>query len=156
MTIRTAAMRDLDRIIRMGQCLQDESGRYEPLLIFNKKEALGCYQKELSNNRALIIVAEEDNGVVGYQYSFIRELDYLSRDNIECTFEAIYVCPEYRGRGIGKKLIRFSEDWAIREWRANRIKANIYAKNETSIMLHVRDGFSPYCIEYIKTINNVS
>ena len=154
MIIRKATAKDLDKIIDLGQDLQNDSKKFEPLLIFDRGQSLAHYKNELSNDGALIIVAENNGKIIGYQYSFTNELDYLSKKNKECTLEAIYVIPEYRSRGIGGKLMEFAENWAINTCHVNRIKANIYTDNESSIALHVNNGFKPYCSEYLKIINS--
>jgi GNAT superfamily N-acetyltransferase len=155
MRIRKATNKDLEIIIKMGEALQNESRTHEPLLIFNRKESYSNYERELSNTRALIIVAAgDDDELMGYQYSFITTLDYLSSANKECTYEALYVVPEFRGFGVGRALTKAAEDWAINQHGVNRIRANIYSGNTPSISLHTKDGFSPYCTEYIKLINN--
>lgn len=149
---RKAAKDDIAAIIELGEKLQNESKEFEPRLNFNKDEATDHYTKELYNDDALIIVAENDKKIVGYQYSFIKRLDHLDSDNLECTFEAIYVIPEQRSKGIAKKLMNFSENWAINDKKVNRIKSNIYAGNTKSENLHLKNGFAPYCSQYIKII----
>ena len=152
LTIRKANIEDITKIIDLGEKLQNESKEFETNLIFNKDEAMERYKNELQNDNALIIVAEEDKEIIGYQYNFISELDYLSHDNLECTFEAIYIIPEQRAKGISKKLMAFSENWAINDKKVNRIKSNIYSGNIKSEKLHEVYGFKSYNIEYIKLI----
>jgi GNAT superfamily N-acetyltransferase len=153
MQIRKASKEELDTIIDMGKAMQDESMEYEPRLIFNQKESYNHYLNELSNPRALIIVAvDQNNDIAGYQYSFMSKLDYLSSSNNECTMEALYVLPKFRRQGIGKLLTRFAEDWAVNEQQADRIRANIYSGNRASEVVHESAGFVPYNIEYIKYI----
>lgn len=151
--IRKATKTDLNRIIELGGMLQKESKEYEPTLLFDEQSAYTHYQGELENDNALIIAAITNDEIVGYQYSFITILDYLSRGNIECTLEALYVLPEHRGKGIAKQLVNTSERWAIEEKRVNRIKANIYSGNTASEQLHLKRGFTPYCTEYIRYVN---
>ena len=151
-TIRKATIEDIAKIIELGEKLQNESKEFEPNLIFNKDEATERYTNELQNDNALIIVAEENKEIIGYQYNFITELDYLSHDNVECTFEAIYIIPEQRSKGIGKKLMDFSENWAINDKKVNRIKSSIYSGNIKSEKLHERYGFKPYNTEFIRLL----
>ncbi|MEI7917975.1 MAG: GNAT family N-acetyltransferase [Candidatus Saccharibacteria bacterium] len=150
--IRKATASDIETIIDLGSMLQDESKIYEPNLIFDRKSAIEHYSAELNNDDALIIVAEADNKIVGYQYSYITHLDYLSTKNIQCTFEAIIVLPEYRSIGIGKKITTVSENWAVNDKKANCINATIYSGNIVSEQLHLKTGFRPYSIEYVKDI----
>jgi GNAT superfamily N-acetyltransferase len=152
-TIRQATMIDLDEIIVLGEMLQNDSKDFEPKLIFNREESFKHYKAEMENANALIIVAEKDNKIVGYQYSFVTELDYLSDSNMECTLEALYVLPDNRSMGIGKQLVAHAEDWAVNTKKVNRIKANIYCGNTASEELHIKNGFKPYNTEYIKLVS---
>lgn len=152
--IRNATNDDLDAIINMGEKLQNESKNYEPLLTFDWQQSYDHYRKELENSSARIGVAVDADGVVaGYQYSYISTLDYLATANRECVLEALYVKPEYRGKGIAKELVKGAEQWAISEMKVNRIKAGIYAGNRASETVHLKDGFVPYYTEYIKLAN---
>lgn len=149
---RKATEDDIVYVIKLGEMLQDESKEFEPRLNFNRDEAIEHYTKELDNDGALIIIAEKNNKIIGYQYSFIKKLDYLDTENLECTFEAIYIEQDYRSMGIAKKLESISEDWAINDKKVNRIMANIYNGNIASENMHLRNGFKPYCSQYIKMI----
>ena len=150
--IRKASIKDIETVIDLGSMLQDESKIYEPNLNFDRKSAIEHYSAELNNDDDLIIVAEIDNKIVGYQYSYVTILDYLDSQNIQCTFEAIILLPEYRSKGIGNQITTVSEKWAVEDKKVNRIRANIYNGNNASEQLHLNDGFKPYSTEYIKYI----
>lgn len=151
--IRLATENDLQSIVHLGEMLQNDSQQFEPDLLFNSDTSLEHYNSELSNENALIIVAVDSDEIVGYQYSFISTLDYLIKNNLECTFEAIYVLPAWRSQGIGDQLVNYSESWAINDKRVNRLKANIYSNNKASEGLHIKRSFTPYNIEYIRRIS---
>ncbi len=143
----------LDTIISLGEKLQSEESRYEPHLIFNREESRVHYEEELSNPDALIVAAFlEDDTIVGYQYSYVHTLDYLSRKNRECVLEALYILPDFRGKGIGKQLVTFSEDWAIKGKKVDRLATHIYSDNEASVQLHLKRGFTSYNTELIKHV----
>jgi GNAT superfamily N-acetyltransferase len=154
MIIRNATKDDVREVIDMGVQLQEESKEFEPLLIFDWQASYDHYAKELENKQARIIVACDSGGTItGYQYSYLTILDYLSENNRECILEAIYVKPEFRGRGIARALVQSAEQWAVREMKADRIKAGIYVGNEASEGVHVKGGFTPYYTEYIKYVD---
>ncbi len=150
--IRKATINDIETVIDLGSLLQDDSKIYEPDIIFDRKSAIEHYSAELNNDDALIIVAEIDNKIIGYQYSYITKLDYLDTQNIECTFEAIILLPEYRSKGIGKQITTVSEKWAVQDKKANRISATIYSGNTASEQLHLNEGFKPHSTSYVKLI----
>jgi hypothetical protein len=135
---RKATKDDIVFVIELGEMLQDESKEFESRLNFNKAEATDHYINELDNEDALIIVAEKDSRIIGYQYSFIKKLDYLETDNLECTFEAIYIERDCRSIGTAKKLESLFEDWAINVKKVNRIMADIYNGNIASENIHLK------------------
>ena len=152
--ITEATRDDLPMVIHLGEQLQNESMEYEPRLIFNYDKSYKHYEGELSSENARIIIAVVDNAIVGYQYSFITTLDYLAQDARECTFEALYVVPEFRHCGVGAALMHDAESWATNTKCVNRIKASIYSANDLSRSMHEKDGFVAYCTEYIKFVNS--
>ena len=142
---------DLDRLISMGERMQSDERRYEPLLTFDRDTSREHYAHELRNPNALIILAVlEDGSYAGYQYSYVHEIDYLSSGNRECVLEALYVEPRSREQGIGVALTKYAQNWAINTKEVNRLVAHIYSNNEVSIKLHEKDGFRPYNLELIK------
>ena len=150
--IKDAAKEDLHSIIDLGELLQVESGVYEPDIIYNRQEAYNHYLSELKNPNARIIIAIDDEKIVGYQYSFIEDLNYLSTNNRQCTLEALYLLPNARNNGTGRKLVEEAERWALEDMKANRIKANIYVGNTASESIHINEGYKPHNIEYLKLI----
>ncbi|QQS21853.1 GNAT family N-acetyltransferase [Candidatus Saccharibacteria bacterium] len=154
MDIIEATPSHLPTIIEMGEMLQNESKAYEPELIFNYDKSYRHYANELSNPDARVIIAVVDKEIVGYQYSFVTVLDYLSSHNRECTLEALYVDPKFRNQGIGATLMREAVAWASDIMKVDRVKANIYSNNRPSASIHEKYGFAPYCTEYIKLINS--
>lgn len=63
-----------------------------------------------------VVVAVENNKVVGYAYGdIIKEKNdhaYAKKHERVFNFEEMYILPEFRNKGIGKKLFTFLEDFA--------------------------------------------
>ncbi|WP_425446498.1 N-acetyltransferase family protein [Dethiothermospora halolimnae] len=83
--------------------------------------------KQIKNNQVNILVAEEDEKVIGFvSYGKSRENRY------ESEVYAIYVLKEYQKRGVGKKLIKKVIENLIKENYSNIIiwclKDNKYKK----------------------------
>lgn len=148
-----ATLENIEEIIALGALLSQEEQAYEPHLTYNREESLEHYKSELTNPNALLIAAVLDDGTItGYHYSYTEILDYLSTQNNQCTLEALYVLPEYRGSGIGRLLTDKSQDWAINIQKVDRIIAHIYSNNEASTKLHEKRGFKAYNTEFIKYV----
>lgn len=84
-----------------------------------------------------VSVAEKNNKVIGY----IALNKWSDRKAYDITAEiSLYILPEYRGQGIGKKLIGVICAEASQSKLTNII-ARITQGNESSIHLHKMNGF---------------
>lgn len=63
-----------------------------------------------------VVVAKENNTVVGYAYGdIIKEKkghSYAKKGARVFSLEEMYIFPEFRSKGIGKKLFKFLENYA--------------------------------------------
>lgn len=84
-----------------------------------------------------IIVAQKSNSVIGY--AALNK--WSDRKAYDITAEiSLYILPEYRGQGIGKKLIEMICAEA-KQTKLTNIIARITEGNESSIHLHKMNGF---------------
>lgn len=91
--------------------------------------------------RYRILVYEEAGAVVGYA-SLSR---YRDRKAFDPAVEiSIYIHKGYRGRGIGRRLMEKTLDYAADRADIETVISLITSENETSIHLHESFGFS-YC-----------
>jgi L-amino acid N-acyltransferase len=85
-----------------------------------------------------VIVAEQDNAIAGYaalnRWSDKKAYDIMAEISL-------YIAPEFRGRGIGKRLIEIIVETAIADTKLNSLIARITEGNEHSIYLHQINGF---------------
>ncbi len=65
------------------------------------------------NAKASAIVAEENGQVVAYAVYFYNYSTWLGKNGI--YLEDVYVRPEYRKRGIGKALLKYIAEIALKE-----------------------------------------
>jgi L-amino acid N-acyltransferase YncA len=82
--------------------------------------------EQWSNNNSLCLVAEYCGNIVGFVSLNRNDISELS----------IYVKSEFKGLGIGKKLI-----FEIKKIYNKNIKSLIFEDNEHSINLHKKSGF---------------
>jgi len=70
-------------------------------------------------------------------------------------FEAVYVLPEYRKKGIARRLAELCEQWAKRKGCSN-FASDCALDNETSYKFHLAIGFKEVSrnIHFIKNIQN--
>ena len=53
----------------------------------------------------------------------------------------MYVIPEYRGRGVNRKIVDYLLDWGKRKGY-NEFQLEVYAQNESGIKAYKKVGFS--------------
>ena len=83
------------------------------------------------------LVWEEDGAVLGYAYGSLP----FERAAYQWSAEAsIYLCPEARGRGIGRKLYAALED-ILRRQGYRKVYAIITTANEASVAFHKAVGY---------------
>jgi RimJ/RimL family protein N-acetyltransferase len=91
-------------------------------------------------NRAtnsLFLVAEDDGRIVGQ-----LTLQGGKRRNVRhAATLGITVGREYRGRGIGRRLMAYAIDWARASGVLTRIELNVFVRNSNAIRLYESCGF---------------
>ena len=88
-----------------------------------------------------LYVAELDGKAVGY----VSLSSFNDKEAYSGTVElSLYIGPEYRGRGIGRDLMKFIIELAERENGIHTIVSLITSENKASIQLHQEYGFQ-YC-----------
>lgn len=87
---------------------------------------------ELSNEDAIIMVAEEDGDVVGFAHGiWARRTGHILR---------VYVHPDHRGKGFGRELLATVRDALLRRG-SDRIQAMVLADNELGNEFYQQAGF---------------
>ncbi len=91
-------------------------------------------------NRAtnsLFLVAEDDGRIVGQ-----LTLQGGKRRNVRhAATLGITVGREYRGRGVGRRLMEYAIDWARASGVVTRIELNVFVRNSNAIRLYESCGF---------------
>lgn len=101
-------------------------------------EAQSRLIREMNHSgNSIFLVAEDDGEIVG-----ILTLEGAKRRNVRHTAVlGITVAREWRGQGIGRRLIQQSIDWARETGIITRIELHVFARNEGAIRLYRSFGF---------------
>jgi ribosomal-protein-alanine N-acetyltransferase len=133
-TIRCADMEDINDIMRINHTTLPENYPY-PFFV----EVMRRYPKSF-------IVAEKDGRIVGYMMnriekgmsgSFTPTLHRLNKGHVV----SIAVLPEYRGKGIGKKLMLEGMK-AMKEYGADEFILECRITNEPALAMYKSLGFT--------------
>lgn len=89
------------------------------------------------NNRAEALLIELDNQVIGYIVYFFNYSTFIGREGI--FIEDLYIKPEYRGQGIGKKCFEYIVHIA-KEHKCERVEWTCLDWNEPSLKFYKTIG----------------
>ena len=80
--------------------------------IFDKTSTEEVYEKVLQQNNVFVAYAKYDTPV-GYISGYLKNLKGQGVTTNRVFVDSLYVDENFRGRGIGKKLLQEFENWAI-------------------------------------------
>jgi len=98
--------------------------------------------EKLTDEDFAVFVAGEDGTLIGYTVVFLKEYPPIWTVK-GCGFiDEMFVDPEHRGRGVGRKLYQSAEDW-LRNKGAPHLELKVDLDNEPSRDFWARMGFEP-------------
>ncbi|MBH0160738.1 aminoglycoside 6'-N-acetyltransferase [Fictibacillus sp. 26RED30] len=112
------------------------------------------FKQLLNSDKDKVIVYLMHAKLIAFIHISVRS-DYVegSKDSLTGFIEGIYVKPEYRKKGISKKLIEKGESW-LKTKGCSQIGSDIEQSNDTSYHFHKSVGFKEVnrLIAFIKEI----
>ena len=94
----------------------------------------------LSKGRDLLLTAKAGSKTVGYVYANVSQESFFERSGSFCFLNDMYVVPEFRGRGIGTRLV--SKCLALMKARGFKaVRLNVLPSNEIALRLYEKFGF---------------
>ena len=136
MAIRPARVEDLPRILAIyGPYVENTAISFE----YNVP-TLGEFTRRFMDITAQFpwLVWEESGTVLGYAYGS-RPFERAAYQ--WCAEASIYLCPEARGKGIGKQLYAALEE-LLKQQGYRKVYAIITTANEASVSFHRAVGYS--------------
>jgi ribosomal protein S18 acetylase RimI-like enzyme len=100
----------------------------------------------IANPESLVIVAEDDERVIGYVYADVEGTSWMDLRGPAGVIHDIYVDDAARHRGAGRALMRVAIDWIWSRGR-RQIVLLTKTKNEHAQHLFAAMGFRPTMIE---------
>lgn len=131
--IKVATIDDIDKITNLGLLLYSADNTYESLY----DENIELLKSDLNH----IFLAYDNDAAVGFSHCSLRT-DYVegtSGGNVG-YLEGIYVDPDYRNKGIAKKLVITCENWA-KEKGCKEFASDCLIDNTESYKFHIKMGF---------------
>jgi len=143
--IRKAVAADLPVLLEFEQGIIAWERPFDPTL---KPGSISYYDlgAMLQNTNAMIMVAEIGGKVIGSGYARIDPAKPYLRHEQYAYLGFMYVLPEYRGRGINKKIIDALKEWSSTQ-NIKEFRLEVYADNDPAIKAYEKIGFRKHMIE---------
>jgi RimJ/RimL family protein N-acetyltransferase len=152
-TVRPATTADLPSLGRMGAALARLHHEWDPqrfLLPEGPARVEEGYRSwlggELENRRAVVLVAEQDGGVVGYAYGRLEDRDWNALLDAHGGFHDIWVEEVAREHGAGRALVGGMVA-ALTSLGAPRVVLQASTRNPSAQRLFASLGFRPTMVE---------
>jgi len=156
-TVRTATHADLTAVGRLGALLvrvhhEFDRERFIAATPHTEQGYASFLATQLSEPNILILVAEQDGEVLGYSYSGIEGLDYMSLRGPAGVLYDIVVSPDHRGGGVGRTLLDATL-LAIKARGAPQVVLSTAERNESAQRLFARAGFRRTMVEMTRSLD---
>lgn len=138
MIIRKAVYDDVKILNKFLTLLINDERQYD-LGIDENFIVTNMYENYIEDVNKLIIVAEENNEIVGYLYGIIKPKDDTYK-YIIAKLDALYIAINYRNKGIATSLIEHFKKWAVAK-NANKIEVNVWSNNIKAKRLYEKNNF---------------
>jgi len=106
---------------------------------------------QIEDNEKIVLVAEEDEAVVGYVYAGMEDTDYMALRGPAGALYDIVVDPAHRGKGIGRRLLDEALEF-LKDRGAPRVVLSSATKNEPAQRLFAGAGFRSTMIEMTREL----
>jgi ribosomal protein S18 acetylase RimI-like enzyme len=156
--IRPATLADMPAVGRLGALLVRLHHDLDPQrFIAATSGTEGAYGSflgtQLGEPNIVILVAEQDGGVIGYTYAGVEGNDYMVLRGPAGVFYDIVVDPAHRGQGVGRMLLDATID-ALKSRGAPRVVLSTAERNEVAQRLFERAGFRRTMIEMTRELGD--
>jgi ribosomal protein S18 acetylase RimI-like enzyme len=109
----------------------------------NADKGVKIAQSGLSTGRDLLLVTKTRNRIVGHAFANVSQESLFERSEPFCFLNDVYVVPEFRRSGIGRRLIsEYLNRMKARGFKSVRL--NVLPENSIAIRLYEKFGFKTF------------
>lgn len=143
--VREATSNDIESMIDLYGRMEDHVRQISLDLLFtlgsNWRELTRRYFVEFSKrDDKLVLVAQDGNDIVGFLTAMITTTLPIFVQRKYGLLNDMFVKQEYRGKGIGKKLLKTAIEW-LEQNHIRRIELHVDAKNRKAITFYKAHDF---------------
>ena len=143
--IRKASLNDLEQLLAFEQDLIKTERPFDPTI---KADPVNYYDLKtmLTASTIEVVIAEVNNRIVASGYARIDKSKPFLKHKNHAYLGFMYVLPDYRGKGLNKRIIDALKNWVITQ-NINEIRLEVYYDNVSAIKAYETIGFSRYSLE---------
>ncbi len=150
-SVRAASPADLAAVGRLGALLVRLHHEFDPARFIastpHTEHGYGAFLgKQRDEPNSIVLVADDDNEVLGYSYSGVEGHDYMELRGPAGVLYDLVVDPAHRGRGVGRMLLDATLS-ALEARGVPRVVLSTAERNEAAQRLFSRAGFRRTMIE---------
>lgn len=149
--VRQAEIADLDKLLAFEQGVIEAERPFDATL---RRDFVRYYDMKamLAAPDIRVVVAEVDGELVGSGYARIEESKpYLKHDR-HSYMGFMYTVPEYRGKGVNRKIIEALEEWSQARG-VTEIRLEVYVENASAIRAYEKIGFAGSILKMSKSLS---
>ena len=137
--IRPATNTDLPKLAEFLQSLVDAERPFDSTL---KEGAIFYYdiQELIEDKAAEVLVAENDNQIIGCGYAQIRTAKAYEKHELFGYLGFMFVHPEFRGKGINNLLLGDLKKWVLSQG-ITEVRLEVYHDNEAAVKAYEKASF---------------
>jgi ribosomal protein S18 acetylase RimI-like enzyme len=107
----------------------------------NADRWIGFVEESVAEGRGCLIIAEFNGEIIGFTFATIsREFPLDVDEHALGTINDVYVLPEFRRRGIGKKMVAECLE-KIKAKDVKNVRLSVLAENKAAIKLYEKLNF---------------
>ena len=147
--LRTARTEDVEDIGALSAALfEEDAGTRDPFtnVGWPGEEGREHFLRLVRRDGAVCLLAVVEEATVGYLAGYVREPSSLRPVSI-AELESMYVLEDYRGQGLGERLVDRFCAWAL-ERGSRRVSVTAYSANEGALRFYERVGFEPKSVSF--------
>lgn len=143
--IRRASLAELPQLLEFEQRLIAAERPFAENL---KDGRISYYDLEelIVDDGAEVLVAELDNQLIASGYAKIKPSKAYLKHSYFSYLGFMYVDPEYRGKGLNKRIIEALMEWSKRQG-IYELSLEVYSENTQAIRAYEKAGFSKNLVE---------
>jgi GNAT superfamily N-acetyltransferase len=141
-TIRPAVFADLEILLAFEQAIIEAERPFDDTIRTGPGVRYYDLEGLIKSDDAEVVVAEVDSVIVGSGYARIEGSDPYLKHVEHSYLGFMYVVPEYRGKGVNKKIVEALETWTLAQG-VTEMQLEVYFDNAAALKAYEKSGYAP-------------